>query len=395
MHQTATAKRLLLLLLVATGAAQAQFDLQDSHTQASLRGIHSLGNGVAWASGTDGTILRTKDGGAQWQTCPTPPGAEKLDFRGIQAFDQDTAIVMSSGKGDLSRLYKTTDACHTWKLVFTNPDKEGFWDAIQFDEREPYLPASKYPQRGVLIGDPVRGVFVIYETADSGQSWLRWEGSGGAPPSNMGHLSAKPAKDESLFAASNSALIATGVNEPFAFVTGGKGGAHLFIPEPHSPFDNGTTWKFRVTKLPIVSNESAGAFSLASRSITQFQADLMVVGGDYRSPGAPGAAVYVPFSNGCCFGILPRKIVSPTDPPHGYRSSVAYDAPHNTWITTGPNGTDISRDDGKNWTPLKPRPNQPPGSSPDADKNWNALSLPFVVGPHGRIGKLRPDALQP
>ena len=33
--------------------------------------------------------------------------------------------------------------------------------------------------------------------------------------------------------------------------------------------------------------------------------------------------------------------------------------------------------------------------TPDADKNWNALSLPFVVGPKGRIGKLRPEALKP
>jgi hypothetical protein len=31
----------------------------------------------------------------------------------------------------------------------------------------------------------------------------------------------------------------------------------------------------------------------------------------------------------------------------------------------------------------------------DADKNWNALSLPFVVGPHGRIGKLNAKALAP
>ena len=44
---------------------------------------------------------------------------------------------MSSGKGDLSRLYKTTDACKTWKLVFTNPDREGFWDAVKFSMTEP------------------------------------------------------------------------------------------------------------------------------------------------------------------------------------------------------------------------------------------------------------------
>jgi hypothetical protein len=31
--------------------------------------------------------------------------------------------------------------------------------------------------------------------------------------------------------------------------------------------------------------------------------------------------------------------------------------------------------------------------APDAGCNWNALSLPFVVGPHGRIGKMDPKAL--
>ena len=47
------------------------------------------------------------------------------------AFHANTAIVMSSGKGHRSRLYKTTDACRTWTLLFTNPDPEGFWDAVQ------------------------------------------------------------------------------------------------------------------------------------------------------------------------------------------------------------------------------------------------------------------------
>ena len=61
------------------------------------------------------------------------------------------------------------------------------------------------------------------------------------------------------------------------------------------------------------------------------------------------------------------------------------------WITVGPNGTDISCDDGRNWTPVKPTKGEPA----DTDKNWNALSLPFVVGPNGRIGKLRPSALKP
>ena len=127
---TASTMRLFLALLLFAPTTHAQWDIQDSHTTASLRGIHAIGKGVAWASGTNGTVLRTEDGGYLWQGCATPPGAEKLDFRGIQAFDENTAIVMSSGKGDLSRLYKTTDGCRTWKHLITNPHKDGFWDAV-------------------------------------------------------------------------------------------------------------------------------------------------------------------------------------------------------------------------------------------------------------------------
>jgi hypothetical protein len=57
----------------------------------------------------------------------------------------------------------------------------------------------------------------------------------------------------------------------------------------------------------------------------------------------------------------------------------------------GPNGTDISTDDGRDWRALHPAGDD----AADADRRWNALSLPFVVGPKGRIGKLRPEALRP
>src|ERR1700722_8817235 len=150
-----------LLLTTSHRICHAQWEIESSNTTADLRGIHSVGGGVAWASGTNGTVLRTEDGGYVWQTCTVPPGAEKLDFRGIQAFDANTAMVMSSGKGDISRLYKTTDGCHSWKLIFTNPDRDGFWDAIQFDS----------PRTGMLIGDPVKNKFPIYTSINPGDTW--------------------------------------------------------------------------------------------------------------------------------------------------------------------------------------------------------------------------------
>ncbi len=302
---------------------------------------------------------------------------------------------MSSGKGPLSRLYKTTDACATWTLVFTNPDPEGFWDAIKFDWRKPEFASRDWIERlhGALIGDPVDGEFVIYDTPDSGQTWIRWENDAQLSASAM----LKPAKSkngEGAFAASNSCLAVPGINGPMLFVTGGKSGSRLLLAQAHSPFDNGTTWKFTAIGLKFPSAEGAGAFSVAAREVGPLRYDLMVVGGDYKRPEAIGASTFLPDRTDCCLGLAPQKAIMPSTPPHGYRSSVAYSPATKTWITVGPNGTDVSTDDGRNWRPLRPAA-APDGTPdpPDADRNWNALSLPYVVGPHGRIGKLHPDRL--
>src|SRR5512146_3571233 len=194
-------------VLALCGAAQAQWQMQDSHTTADLRGIHNVGGVVAWASGTNGTVLRTEDGGYLWQTCTVPPGAEHLDFRGIQAFDANTAIVMSSGKGDLSRLYRTTDGCQTWKLVFTNPDKVGFWDAIVVHQK-----------MGLLVGDPVDGRFAIFSSSD-GQLDL-WTRFGETSDFKHFRFEPSPYEGEQLFAASNSIVKGSPMNG-VGFVTGG------------------------------------------------------------------------------------------------------------------------------------------------------------------------------
>ncbi len=346
----------LLALFVTTFApAHAQWQLQTSNTTADLRGIHSIGNGVAWASGANGAVLRTEDGGYVWQSCSIPPSAEHLDFRGIQAFDANTAIVMSSGKGDQSRLYKTTDGCHTWALLFTNPDPDGFWDAIIL---------NRFDKQGELLGDPVSGKFAYWESVDKGNSWQR--------PKYPG---LEALTGEGAFAASNSALF---LNEEFAtaFVTGGPAGARILINDGNSEND-----PFKSHALPMAGGSaSTGAFSVDARDFCCW----VVVGGDYSKPElTAGTAAYTRDGG--------KTWHAAQTMPHGFRSSVAYDKKEKLWITVGTNGTDISFDDGRNWFPLRPNPKQ--HDAPDADKNWNAISLPFVVGPKGRIGRLNPSAL--
>ena len=379
----------LLLLLAAPSATPAQWQLQTSHSTADLRGIDNVGDGIAWASGSHGTVLRTLDSGTTWQPCATPPDAEALDFRGIQAFDKDTAFVLSSGKGDLSRLYKTTDGCKTWKLLFTNPDREGFWDALKFDRMWP-----GGVRTGVLVGDPVDGKRVIFLSQDEGVSWQKWAEPTEATGTHCKRYGSPAEQGEGLFAASNSSLyLWWGVN--FAFVTGGSSGAKLVFQSGGD--DDGMLpcrLKFSAVPLPLAQGETAGGFAIVPKTpLSFFPIEAMVVGGDYAHPDqTSGNAVFLSTK----FGkpIDGQKIFKATlsiTPPHGYRSAVAYDKPTNTWTTVGPNGTDISTDDGRNWRALKPSARD----DPEADQHWNALSLPFVVGPHGRIGILRADALAP
>jgi hypothetical protein len=127
-----------------------------------------------------------------------------------------------------------------------------------------------------------------------------------------------------------------------------------------------------VTTPLAAEGATSGIFSLAFRN-SQIG---VAVGGDYKKPDEITKTAAYTVDGGVHWLAAAR-------PPHGYRSAVAYDAATKAWITVGPNGTDLSSDDGRNWSALKPAAGEPP----DADRNWNALSLPFVVGPNGRIGK--------
>jgi len=110
--------------------------------------------------------------------------------------------------------------------------------------------------------------------------------------------------------------------------------------------------------------DSSGAFSLR---ISQWPR-AVVVGGDYKKPNdSAGTAAWT--------GDGGRTWTAATHPPHGYRSAVAWDADALAWIAVGMNGSDVSYDDGQTWIPVD-------------NGNWNALSLPWVVGPQGRIAKL-------
>jgi photosystem II stability/assembly factor-like uncharacterized protein len=369
--------------VLLVGVATAQFTLQDAKTTSSLRGVSAVSAQVAWASGSAGTVVRTTDGGANWKPCAVPPGGQTLDFRGVQAFDADSALVMASGTGKQSAIFRTTDGCASWKLVLANPDADGFFDALVMTDW----------QHGWLLGDPVGDHFTVQSFAEEGDGPLH------VSPEESATLQAG-GKNHGAFAASNTSFFVLdkavrtylgppppkGAKPAFSlypeewFATGGAAGAFVYTHQVPSG-DVMTPGKLDWVKSPVpvgAATAASGVFSICFAHRPSSKAPVGVaVGGDYTAAqGSQRTAAYS--TDGGAHWTASSTM------PHGYRSAVAFDPATRTWLAVGPNGADVSHDDGKTWTPLKPGKDE----ATDADQRWNAISLPFLVGEKGKIGRV-------
>ena len=307
---------------------------QNSKTDVQLRGISAVSEKVAWASGAKGTVLRTIDGGETWETLVIAD-ADSLDFRDIQAFDQNTAFVLSIGPGDQSHIFKTSDGGRIWQRQFTNSDPKAFYDCFAFWDST----------HGIAMSDSVDGKFPLIATSD-GMTWN--------PVAVKNMPAALP--NEGAFAASGTCIATFGKNDVW-FGTGGPA-ARVF----HSP-DRRKNWT--VAETPILHGAaSQGIFSLAFWTAK----DGVALGGDYKDPAKNMNVAAVTHNGGKAWTLASK-------PPHGYRSAVAV-AHAQLLAAVGSNGVDLSRDGGKTWMPM-------------FNEDLNAVALignsGWAVGPAGKI----------
>lgn len=284
-------------------------------TDVRLRGLAAVDHRTAWAAGSKGTVLRTTDAGRTWRNV-SPPGAEGLELRDVEAFDARRAVVLAIGEGEASRLLRTEDGGATWTESFRNTDPRAFYDCVTFLDR----------RHGLALSDPVDGRFRILATRDGGRSW--------AVLPDTGMPEALPG--EAGFAASGQCLVTAGTKgrgKDVWFATGGGATARVL----HSA-DRGRTWT--VTDSPVPAGDPArGVFALAFRD----RAHGLAVGGDYRTGQPSPRAAAVTADGG-------RTWTPAGAPPPAYRSGVAW-LPHdrNAALAVGPTGTDLTRDGGLTW----------------------------------------------
>ncbi|MFN0106468.1 MAG: WD40/YVTN/BNR-like repeat-containing protein [Bryobacteraceae bacterium] len=318
-------------------AAVPEWTPQASGVTARLRGVSAVNERVAWASGANGTIVRTSDGGLTWRRL-TIPGTEALDFRDIDAVDERTAYALSIGPGEASRIYKTRDAGVTWQLQFKNSDPKAFFDAMTFWSAT----------RGIAISDSVDGRFVLLSTEDGGGTWAR-VAADGLPP-------ALP--EEGAFAASGTNIAVHGKRHVWI----GTGAGRVLRSG-----DGGRSWEIAVTGL--ATSPSAGIFSIAFRD----ERHGIAVGGDYKleSRAVDNAAVT---DDG---GRSWRSVAG----LGGLRSVVTWLPRSGGWLAVGPSGSDISHDDGRTWAPVAGPGYHAFSPAPGGRVGWG-------VGESGRIGRL-------
>ncbi len=333
-----------LLPIQASAHHQPSYDweLTPTGNTARFRGLAAVDETTAWVGGSAGQVLRTTNGGRSWQNV-SPPGAAELQFRDVEAFDKDRAVILAIGEGELSRVYRTENGGTTWTETFRNTDPSAFYDCFDFSDRK----------RGLALSDPVDGRFRILATEDGGRSW--------EVTPNTGMPAALPG--EFAFAASGTCLV-TGPGKTAWFATGGADRPRVFRTH-----DGGRTW--HVSDSPMASGEAAGIFTLAFRD----QLHGVALGGDFLLPNEANDAASVTRDGGRTWTLVPHE-----QAPAGYRSGSAF-VPRTakTVLAVGPSGSDVSRDGGWTWKPF---------DDGSFDSVECAKGACWASGEQGRVAKL-------
>jgi hypothetical protein len=291
---------IFLFVLISLYSEAQNIQLLDTGFNSSIRGMSVVNDKVFWVSGSNGTVGRSLNGGdsIKWMKVS---GLEKRDFRDIEAFDANTAIIIAVDTPAL--ILKTVDGGATWKIVFEDNRPGMFLDAMEFWNSN----------SGIVVGDPINGKIFIARTFDGGETWR------GLPEENYPSVEA----GEAMFAASGTNVAKLNQQEA-VFVTGGKR-SRLFI-------------RNEKIVLPVIQGEE---FTGANSVAVYDEKNIIIVGGDFSKDTSHTKNCVLTKDKG-------KTFLVPQTPPFGYRSCVTY-ITKKQLITCGTSGIDVSEDGGMNW----------------------------------------------
>ncbi len=293
-----------LILYVSQNGFAQRIEILNSGTGVSFRGLSVVNNHTLWVSGSKGTVGISTNSGKSWHFLVVE-GYETRDFRDIEAFDGQTAVIMAVGEPAV--ILRTSNAGKTWKKVYENNVQGMFLDAMEFWN----------DQNGMVVGDPINNRFFVARTSDGGRSWKE-------VPNDR-----RPMADsgEACFAASGTNLRLWEGTES-CFVSGGL---------KSRLFGRGAP-----INLPVAQGkETQGANSVAVWLKGNSTPHIIVVGGDFNADSSRMGNCVLSRDGG-------KSWIRPSNPPYGYRSCVEFIS-STKLVSCGLNGVDLSYDEGLNW----------------------------------------------
>lgn len=329
----------ILLLFSAVSISAQHLSILNSGRPGSLRGLSVVNDQIIWVSGSSGCVGRSTDGGQVWKWLKIPK-YEKTDFRDIEAFNDQEAVIM--GITEPAVILRTTDGGLTWATVFEDSAKSVFLDAMDFSG-----------DTGVVVGDPDSGRIFFARTADRGKKWEKINPPGFESIANGEAFFASSGTNLSLIPHSNSSVCFN-----CTLVSGGS---------KASLFHAGNHFLLTLTQ----GKETTGANSIAINPYNHNQA--FIVGGDFKNDTVQsGNSLQIQFN--------PFLQIAPVIPPRGYRSCVEY-IDSLRMICCGTSGVDISTDGGKNWKLISRQ-------SFHVCRKSKEGQFVFLAGARGEIAKL-------
>lgn len=297
----------ILLLTPFLGFSQTyELGSLNTQTNTSIRGLSVVSDSVAWVSGSNGFIGKTTDGGKVWKWTK-PAGYEKLDFRDIEAFDENNAVIVNAGSP--AYILRTSDGGKNWIETYKNLDSAIFLDGMDFWD----------PNKGIVFGDPIKNYMQLLTTGDGGHSWKNASSA----------LQMELATGEAAFAASGTSIKTLEGGKVWIATGGTK--SNIYTSDNY-----GANW--RKYDCPILQGgNSTGAFSIDFYDANQG----IVVGGDYQKDKENKNNVLLTSDGG-------KSWQTPYRPVFGFRSGVVWLDAKNCFAT-GTSGTDVSRNGGDTW----------------------------------------------
>ncbi|WP_228517991.1 WD40/YVTN/BNR-like repeat-containing protein [Aliidiomarina indica] len=225
--------------LALPSAAAENFGLPEGHWSA----VYAVNKDIVWVGNYEGQVAVTSNGGESWDVS-TPGGrTANLVIRQLKAFDDRHAFVLSTGRGERSRLLLTRNGGFSWRQMYRgNGDEELRCFAL--------IPDGE----GFVLGDTLDDNWHVIRSSN-GSNWL----------ASRSGFSERPLPSEAASSEGQCAVFANNT-----FVMGTLGGTTARIMHKGR-----TSLRFQVLDTPLSAGPDSGVHAVFPIS----QRDFLIAGG--------------------------------------------------------------------------------------------------------------------